>query len=62
MPAGQLTINELPKAGYILTDVYTIPANRLVSEDLNNQQATVTIVQGNASTQTIVVFRNEVAP
>ncbi len=62
VPAGQLTINELPKAGYILTDVYTIPANRLVSEDLNNQQATVTIVQGNASTQTIVVFHNEVAP
>ena len=61
VPAGQLTITEQAKAGYAVTDVYTIPANRLVSEDLNNRQATVTIVQGNASTQTIVVFRNEVA-
>jgi hypothetical protein len=58
VPAGQLTITEQAKAGYVLTDVYTIPANRLISTDLNNRTATVTIVQGNAASQTIVVFVN----
>ncbi len=58
VPAGQLTITEQAKAGYVMTDVYTIPANRLISKDLNNQTATVTIVQGNAASQTIVVFVN----
>jgi hypothetical protein len=58
VPVGQLTITEQAKAGYVLTDVYTIPANRLVSEDISDRQATVTIVQGNAASQTIVVFVN----
>jgi hypothetical protein len=58
VPAGQLTITEQAKAGYVLTDVYTIPSNRLISTDLNNRTATVTIVQGNAASQTIVVFVN----
>jgi hypothetical protein len=56
--AGSLTITEQPKAGYLLTDVYTIPDGRLISENLAAGQATVTIVQGNASTQTIVIFTN----
>jgi hypothetical protein len=41
-----------------LSDIYTIPANRLVSKNINNRTVTVTIVDGNASTQTIVVFVN----
>jgi hypothetical protein len=43
-----------------LTDIYTIPADRLISENLGARSATVTIVQGGSSTQTIVVFRNQV--
>jgi hypothetical protein len=56
--AGSLTIVEEAQAGYSVTDVYTIPANRLISKNLSGRSATVTIVQGNASSQTIVVFRN----
>jgi hypothetical protein len=58
VPVGSLTITEVARAGYTLTDIYTIPADRLISENLAARSATVTIVQGNASTQTIVVFRN----
>ena len=61
VPVGPLTITEQAQAGYVLTDIYTIPADRLINENLAARQATVTIVQGNASTQTIVVFTNEVA-
>ena len=57
--AGTLTINEVAQAGYKVTDVYTIPANRLIRKNLSARSATVTIVQGNASSQTIVVFRNQ---
>ena len=56
--AGTLTISEEAQAGYVVTDVYTIPADRLLSEDLNARSVTVTIVQGNAATQTIAIFRN----
>ena len=58
--AGMLTISEVAQAGIKVSDVYTIPANRLISKNLNAGSATVTIVQGNASSQTIVVFRNRV--
>jgi len=58
VPVGPLTITEVARAGYTLTDIYTIPADRLISENLAGRSATVTIVQGNASTQTIVIFRN----
>jgi hypothetical protein len=60
VPVGQLTITEQAKAGYVPTKVDTLPAGRLVSTNLAAGQATVTIVQGNASTQTIVVFTNQV--
>jgi len=56
--AGTLTISEAAQAGFKVTDVYTIPANRLISKNLDDGSATVNIVQGNASSQTIVVFRN----
>ena len=45
-----------------MSDIYTIPDDRLISENLSARSATVTIVQGRASTQTIVVFRNAVNP
>ncbi len=56
--AGTLTITEVARAGYSVTDIYTFPANRLISKNLNARSVTVTIVQGFASSQTIVIFRN----
>ena len=56
--AGTLTITEVAQAGYSVTDIYTIPADRLISKNLNARTIRVTIVQGNAASQTIVVFRN----
>jgi hypothetical protein len=58
VPVGSLTITETAKAGYVVSDIYTIPAGRLISKNLSTRTVTVTIVQGNASTQTIVIFRN----
>ena len=59
--AGTLTITEDAQAGYVASDIYTIPAGRLISKDLNNRGATVTIVEGYAASQTIVVFVNRAA-
>ena len=55
---GTLVVREDPKAGYVVSNIYTIPANRLVTKDLSSRTATITIVQGNAASQTIVVFVN----
>ncbi len=59
--AGTVTITEDPRAGYELADIYTIPADRLVSKDLANRTVTVSVVPGGSATQTIVVFVNRVA-
>jgi hypothetical protein len=56
--AGTLVVTEDPKAGYVVTDIYTIPANRLINKDLANRTATISIVQGTSASQTIVVFVN----
>ena len=56
--AGTLTVTEVAQAGYSVTDIYTIPADRLISKNLNARTVNVTIVQGNAASQTIVIFRN----
>ena len=56
--AGTLTITEVARSGYAVSEIHTLPSGRLISADLTNRSAVVTIVQGNASTQTIVVFRN----
>jgi hypothetical protein len=56
--AGSLTITEVAQAGYAVADIYTIPADRLISKDLNAGSAVIRIVEGNAASQTIVIFRN----
>ena len=56
--AGNLTVTEVRQAGYSVSDIYTIPADRLISSNLINRTARVKIVEGNAASQTIVVFRN----
>lgn len=59
MDAGTLTIQEETQAGYAVTDIYTIPADRMKSENLDARSARVTIVEGYAASQTIVIFRNQ---
>jgi len=56
--AGVLTITETAQAEYTIADIYTIPADRLISKDLNSGMARVKIVEGTAASQTIVIFRN----
>jgi hypothetical protein len=57
--AGTLVVTEDARAGYVVTDIYTIPANRLLSKDVSNRTATISIVQGSSVSQTIVVFVNQ---
>jgi 3-keto-L-gulonate-6-phosphate decarboxylase len=57
--AGSLTITEDARAGYVVSDVYTIPAGRLISKNLTDRSVQVTIVPGTADSQTIVVFVNQ---
>ena len=56
--AGTLVVKEDARSGYVVEDIYTIPANRLISKSLTNRTATVNIVQGTSASQTIVVFVN----
>ena len=56
--AGTLVVKEDARSGYVVSDIYTIPANRLISKNLSNRTATVTIVEGISQSQTIVVFVN----
>jgi hypothetical protein len=56
--AGRLTVTEVAQAGYAVADIYTIPADRLISKDLSSGRATVRIVEGPVASQTIVIFRN----
>jgi hypothetical protein len=56
--AGTLTVTEDARAGFVFSDIYTIPAGRLISKNLSSRTATVTIVQGTSISQTIVVFVN----
>ena len=62
LPAGLATITEAAPTGTILATVSTWPAERLVHSDLPGRSATVTIVAGDSSTRTIVIFTNRQAP
>ena len=55
---GLAVITELPQAGALLFGVATFPDNRLISFDLLAGRATVQIVPGDISTQTVVFFTN----
>ncbi len=56
--AGTLRITEDARTGFTVADIYTIPADRLISKDLITGVANVRIVEGTAASQTIVIFRN----
>ncbi len=56
--AGKLTITENARPGYVVSNIFTIPAGRLISKNLNGRSATVMIVPGGSTSKTIVVFVN----
>jgi hypothetical protein len=56
--AGTLTITETSQAGFSVADIYTIPADRLISKDPSGGSARIRIVEGTVVSQTIVIFRN----
>lgn len=56
--AGTLTVTETSQTGFSVADIYTIPADRLISKDLPDGSAKIRIVEGNVASQTIVIFRN----
>ena len=62
VPAGNLTITETARAGFELTGVTASPAGRLVSTNLAARSATVQVVAGGVSTETVVRFRNRAIP
>jgi hypothetical protein len=60
--AGNVTVTEVSRAGPKLVSVSTIPANRLISDNLSARTAVVKVVPGNVSTETIVTFTNKSVP
>jgi hypothetical protein len=60
--AGNVTVKEEFRPGSKLVGVSTIPAGRLVSDNLSSRTAVVKVVPGNVSTQTIVTFTNKMVP
>ena len=59
VPAGQVTVKEKPTTGYKLDGAGTTPSNRLVRVDTGAGTATVNVVVGDVSTQTLVTFVNK---
>jgi hypothetical protein len=56
--AGQVTIQEAPNSSLVMNGCATIPSGRLVLCDYTNKKATVKVVPGGVSTQTIVTINN----
>lgn len=56
--AGNLTITEAARDGYVLCGVRTEPSGRFVGSNFPARTGTVQVVAGDVSTQTIVTFRN----
>lgn len=62
LPVGTAIVTETSRTGFEISGIGTIPTNRLVSANPLAGTATVTIVGGDISTQTIVIFRNRALP
>lgn len=58
LPAGTATVTEVGQPGAVVTDVSTAPAARLISHSQGSRSATVAVVEGSVSTQTVVTFTN----
>jgi len=62
LPDGEAVISEVPQEGAMLFSIFTFPEERLISFDLSLGTATVQIVEGDISTQTVVTFTNTPIP
>jgi hypothetical protein len=60
--AGQVTVTEAAKTGFVVDAIATSPADRLVSKDVAAGKAVVTVPVGTVANQTIVTFTNKTAP
>jgi len=58
VPAGNITITEVPNPSSVLTGCRTIPAGRQGDCSISGSSSTVEIVAGDISTQTIAFFEN----
>ena len=58
VPAGAVTITEEFQPGLVVAGISASPSARLVSRDLASRSVTVAVVEGDASTQTVVTFAN----
>ncbi len=59
LSSGPATITEAASFPYFLGNVSTQPADRLISTNLTNQTATVNIVAGDSSNETLATFTND---
>ncbi len=62
VPAGQATVTEGPRDTAAVTAIDVAPADRAVSSSVANRTATVKVVAGAATTQTVVTFTNKTVP
>jgi hypothetical protein len=62
VPAGQATVTEAAKTTAAVSAIDVAPADRAVSSSVPNRTATVKVVAGAASTQTVVTFTNKTVP
>jgi hypothetical protein len=62
LPDGTAVITEIPQAGVVLSGVVTFPDERLVSFNPATGSATVQILAGDISNQTVVIFTNTASP
>ena len=59
VPAGNVDIAQTPRTGYYLDSVEVEQPGRLVTDNLSNQTAEVTVPQGDSSQETVVNFYND---
>ena len=58
VPAGAVTVTEEFQPGLVVAGISTSPSARLISRNLASRSVTVTVVEGDAPTQTVVTFAN----
>ncbi len=57
--SGNVTVTEKSSPYYVMQTAYTTPSDRLISKSTSSRTATVKVVTGGVSTQTIVTFVNK---
>lgn len=59
VPGGLVTVEEVEKAGTVLTEVTTLPPDRVADFNLSLRTATVRVLAGDVSTQTVLILRSK---